>query len=125
MTRAEWELLAEGIAALPSDVRAEVDQKIARLTTTRPIQCPLLDEAEGACRVYAHRPSACRTYGYYVERGIGLHCDQITRAVEGHDDVVWGNQESVDAALSRGSGEPSSKSLVEWAAEPSSPSSEM
>ena len=108
LVRAEWELLREGIEALPSGVRVAVDQRIATLAALevagelpRHITCPLLDEQEGACLVYAQRPSACRTYGFYVERGIGLHCDQITLAIDGHEDVVWGNQEGVDGALAR------------------------
>ena len=112
--RAEWELLREGLDALAPDVRASVDARIAELATAerggrlpRHIVCPMLDEREGACLVYAQRPAACRTYGYYVERGIGLHCDMITEAVAARRDeydetdapIVWGNQESVDAAL--------------------------
>lgn len=108
LVREEWELLREGLDALPAEARAEVDARIAALALAeregrlpRHITCPMLDEREGACRVYAHRPTACRTYGFYVERGIGLHCDMITTAVaERPDDrVVWGNAESVDAAL--------------------------
>ena len=108
--RAEWELLREGLDALASEVRAEVDARIAKLavaeragTLPRHVTCPMLDEQSGACRVYAHRPSACRTYGFYVERGIGLHCDMITEAVASRPEdearVVWGNQASVDHAL--------------------------
>jgi Fe-S-cluster containining protein len=107
---AEWELLREGLDALPADVRAEVDARIEDLATqiregtlAAPIVCPMLDENEGACRVYAHRPAACRTYGFYVERGIGLHCSMVTGAVgarsRDEEPVVWGNQESVVAAL--------------------------
>ncbi|MDB4940990.1 MAG: hypothetical protein JWP97_524 [Labilithrix sp.] len=150
MVRAEWELLAEGIAALPGETRAVVAERIASLAAAerdgslpRHITCPLLDEAEGACLVYASRPGACRTYGFYVERGIGLHCDQITAAVEAHEDeaVTWGNQEGVDEALARmrpsdGPREPSLP-LTAWVSsspsvlsgdtrpDPSSPSSAM
>ena len=110
--RAEWELLREGLDALAPDVRSEVDASIEALASAeregrlpRHITCPMLDEAEGACRVYAHRPGACRTYGFYVERGIGLHCELVTEAVAARSDesgaVVWGNQEGVDYALAR------------------------
>ena len=66
----------------------------------------MLDEVEGACRVYAHRPGACRTYGFYVEQRLGLHCELVTEAVAARSDereapVVWGNQEGVDYALAR------------------------
>ena len=114
--RAEWELLVEGLALLPPEVRSDVVARIEDLAAAeregrlpRHITCPMLDEADGACRVYAHRPGACRTYGFYVERGLGLHCDLITDAVAEHEEsdgpVVWGNQASVDYALARLAGE--------------------
>lgn len=118
MTRAEWELLREGLDALPAAVRAEVDARIAALAhATRPIVCPMLDEKEGACLVYAHRPAMCRTYGFYVRRQDGIHCAIVER--QAPDDVVWGNQESVDDALAGLSG--AEVSLLEL----SSPSSAM
>lgn len=152
MTRVEWELLREGLDALAPDVRAGVDAGIAELAAAerekrvpRHVVCPMLDQDAGACRVYAHRPSACRTYGFYVERGIGLHCDMITEAVAARpaeeEPIVWGNAESVDYALARVAG--AEASLTAWASssssspdagvreppvplpEPSSPSSEM
>lgn len=153
LVRAEWELLREGLDALPPDVRADVDRRIAALATLeqrgalpRHVVCPMLDEAEGACRVYAHRPGACRTYGFYVERGIGLHCSMITEAVGARPadeaPVVWGNAESVDYALARLRDDACEEAspLTVWAAsssssppaapdepscEPSSPSSAM
>jgi Fe-S-cluster containining protein len=125
MVRAEWELLEEGLEALPLEVLAEVEARIEALAAAeregslgRPITCPMLDEAAGACRVYAHRPAACRTYGFYVERGLGLHCAQITEAVEEaatrDEAIVWGNQEGVDAALARLHGEGAPLPLTEW-----------
>ena len=155
LVRAEWQLLREGLDALEPNVRAEVDAKIADLAAAerdgrvpRHVVCPLLDEREGACRVYAHRPGACRTYGFYVERGIGLHCGMITAAVAARppdeEPIVWGNAEGVDYALARldGAADASTAgvSLTAWAswssseakvppppepADPSSPSSEM
>jgi uncharacterized protein len=116
--RAEWELLQEGLTALPPDVLREVGARVGELAVAeregrlpRHVTCPMLDEREGACRVYAHRPAACRTYGFYVERGIGLHCDQITEAVaakveDDENPIVWGNQEGVDDALARLAGAP-------------------
>ncbi len=76
----------------------------------------MLDREAGACLVYERRPGACRTYGFYVERGVGLHCAMITEAVDARPagdvtqaldaapdaaepPVVWGNAESVDTAL--------------------------
>ncbi|MEA2751391.1 MAG: hypothetical protein QOI41_5534 [Myxococcales bacterium] len=142
LVRAEWELLREGLDALAPDVRATVDARISSLTTLeregtlpRHIVCPMLDEAEGACRVYAHRPGACRTYGFYVERGIGLHCELVTDAVAQRPadeaPIVWGNAESVDYALARLAGERCEEPspLTAWAPSgpapsPSSPLSE-
>ncbi|MEQ9497138.1 MAG: YkgJ family cysteine cluster protein [Deltaproteobacteria bacterium] len=56
-----------------------------------PRVCPFLEE--GACSIYAVRPLACRTYGYYVEDGRGLWCDEIEQAVEAGraEGVVFGN----------------------------------
>jgi len=133
MVRAEWELLREGLDALAPAMRHEVDTRIAELGVAeregrlpRHITCPMLDEQEGACRVYAHRPAACRTYGFYVERGIGLHCEMITEAVAARpeDAIVWGNAESVDYALARLPG-PLAETplpLSAWALSSSSPS---
>ena len=116
VVRAEWELLQEGLEALAPDVRAGVVGRIEELGARgregklpRHVTCPMLDEAEGACRVYAHRPGACRTYGFYVERGLGLHCELVTEAVAEREEsgapVMWGNQEGVDYALARLAGE--------------------
>jgi Fe-S-cluster containining protein len=89
LTRAEWELLRPAIAEGASSDDARV--------------CPFLDRREGACRVYAFRPAACRTYGYYVERDRVLGCSQILARAE--DPVVWGNEQSVRQALATLSGE--------------------
>lgn len=158
LVRAEWDLLREGLDALPLETRALVAQRIEALATLereaslpRHIVCPLLDEIEGACRVYAHRPGACRTYGFYVERGIGLHCELITDAVKARpadeEPITWGNAESIDYAFARLDGATCEEAspLTAWAAswssgscsppdapdapppdrDPSSPSSEM
>jgi Fe-S-cluster containining protein len=123
MVRAEWELLEEGLDALLPDVRAQVDARIEALAASPsaslgPITCPMLDEAAGVCLVYAHRPAACRTYGFYVERGLGLHCAQITEAVEEaatrDETIVWGNQEGVDGALARLHVDAAPLPLTEW-----------
>ena len=112
LVRAEWDLLREGLDALAPSVRADVDARIAELAVAerekrvpRHVVCPMLDESEGACLVYAQRPGACRTYGFYVERGIGLHCGIVTEATVSRppdeEPIVWGNAESVDYALAR------------------------
>jgi Fe-S-cluster containining protein len=61
----------------------------------------MLEESTGACRVYVHRPVACRTYGFYVERDQGLYCSDIEARVAdgGWADVVWGNQANIERRL--------------------------
>lgn len=115
LTEAEWILLREGLATLPDAQRAAIRQKVAALAlqTDRPLVCPMLHSATGACPVYAHRPVACRSYGFYVQRDAGLYCRDIeTRVAAGElVDVVWGNQDGVDRQL-RATGE--TRSLTKW-----------
>ncbi|MGZ8959746.1 MAG: YkgJ family cysteine cluster protein [Methylosarcina sp.] len=103
LTSAEWDLLKEGLAALPSELLREIGRNIETLPEKplRPILCPLLDLSAGACRVYAHRPAACRTYGFYVQRDKGLYCKDIESRVAGGawSEVVWGNQDAIDRRL--------------------------
>jgi len=103
LTRAEWDLLREGLAALPAARFDEIARKIRALseTVTRPVVCPMLDESSGACPVYPHRPVACRTYGFFVDRDLGLYCRDIEALVAGGelDDVVWGNHEVIERQL--------------------------
>jgi len=111
----EWDWLREGLAALPPERLQEIGQDIAALAeqSTRPIVCPLLDRSAGACMVYAHRPVACRTYGFYVQRDQGLYCKDIeSRVADGAwAEVVWGNQDAIDRRLgSLGD----SRDLTEW-----------
>lgn len=98
LTRAEWDLLRAGLERLPADVLREIGERMYGLPV-----CPLLEES-GECRVYEHRPMACRTYGFYRERDKGLYCGEIAAKVERGEceDVVWGNAASVDAALGEG-----------------------
>lgn len=117
LTRDEWTLLREGIDALEPARRAEVEARVAALDPPRDghVVCPLLDDAEGACLVYAHRPAACRTYGFYVDRGSVLGCEQLVTAVTEsgeHDAIVWGNEASVRDATARVLGE--ERSLTSW-----------
>jgi uncharacterized protein len=96
ITRAEWELLR---GAIP-----------ASAATDDPRVCPFLDREQGACRVYAHRPAACRTYGYYVERDNVLGCAQILERADAP--IVWGNEDGVRQALATLSGD--ALPLAEW-----------
>lgn len=115
LTAKEWDLLREGLAALPPEQLQEIGREIAALAgqPARPIVCPLLDRSAGACRVYAHRPVACRTYGFYVQRDLGLYCKDIEARVAGGAwaEAVWGNQDAVDRRL-RALGE--TRELTEW-----------
>ena len=73
----------------------------------------MLDQSAGSCKVYAYRPVACRTYGFYVQRDKGLYFKDIEMHVANGDwvGVVWGNQDPVDRRLS-GLGD--SRDLTEW-----------
>jgi Fe-S-cluster containining protein len=115
LTAAEWRLLQEGLAALTPEQLAEIRRRIAALATqpSRPVVCPLLDQATNACPVYAQRPVACRTYGFYVQRELGLYCSEIEAQVADGTlaEVVWGNHDVIDQSLTR-QGE--SRALTEW-----------
>ena len=115
LTAAEWDWLKVGLVALPPEQLQEIGRGIVALTeqTARPIVCPMLDQTAGACRVYVHRPVACRTYGFYVQRDKGLYCKDIeTRVADGNwAEVVWGNQDAVDKQLGSLS---DSRELTEW-----------
>jgi Fe-S-cluster containining protein len=115
LTAAEWDWLRDGLAALPPELLREIGRDIAALDeqSSRPITCPLLDQSAGACMVYVHRPVACRTYGFYVQRDKGLYCKDIeSRVAEGAlAGVVWGNQDAIDRRLP-GLGD--SRDLTEW-----------
>lgn len=116
LTAAEWTRLAEGIAQLAEEVQHEIEAKILALGEgERPfIVCPLLDEASGACRVYHHRPAACRMYGFYVSRYNNQWCEQIDALFEAGqlDGVTLGNYAAMKRQLHRQFGE--TKTLVEW-----------
>ena len=115
LTAEEWDLLRAGLAALPPERLREIGRDVAALAeqASRPIVCPMLDQSAGACRVYAHRPVACRTYGYYVKRDQGLYCTDIEARVAYGDwaGVVWGNHDTIDRRLD-GLGD--SRDLTEW-----------
>ena len=103
ITEVEWQLLQAAFRALPDDVQLEVDGRVRALALNpeRPLACPLLDSARGQCRIYAARPIACRTYGFYVQRGQGLYCRHIEQRVEQGEwhDVIWGNHDAIDRRL--------------------------
>ena len=104
LTAAEWGLLRAALAALAPPRLTEIRQKMAALVASPrsfSVVCPLLDPASGACPVYAARPVACRTYGFYVQRELGLYCHAIeSRVADGAlSGVVWGNHDAIDRRL--------------------------
>ncbi|ENO89555.1 YkgJ family cysteine cluster protein [Thauera linaloolentis] len=115
LTAGEWALLRSGLEALDASRLREIRQRIAALgdAPAAPLTCPMLDRESGACPVYAQRPVACRTYGFYVQRDLGLYCSDIeASAARGVlADVIWGNQDAIDRALAV-DGE--ARSLSEW-----------
>ena len=113
LTLAEWDLLRQGLQDLAPVRLQEISSNMATLNQSRPITCPMLDLAAGTCPVYAQRPVACRTYGFYVQRDKGLYCNDIkTRVDDGTwADVVWGNHDAIDQRLAD-LGE--SRTLTDW-----------
>ena len=115
LTLAEWDLLREGLTALAPERLLEIRRNMTALTgqQSAPVTCPLLDLDTGSCPVYAQRPVACRTYGFYVQRDLGLYCNDIeSRVADGAlADVVWGNHDAIDHRLA-GLGE--SRALTDW-----------
>lgn len=102
LTTAEWDLLQEGLATLAPERLGEISRDMASLAAcSRPIVCPLLDRSMGVCPVYGQRPVACRTYGFYVQRHLGLYCHDIEMRVAAGTlaDVVWGNHDAIDHRL--------------------------
>jgi Fe-S-cluster containining protein len=116
LTIAEWNLLREALAELTPEQLEEITKRMAAHTLSRPVTCPLLDLSTGACPVYLHRPVACRTYGFYVQRDLGLYCHDIEASVADGKltDVVWGNHDAIDHRLAA-LGE--SRPLTDWFAE--------
>jgi uncharacterized protein len=98
----EWELLKKGLAKLPEEQIKKIRQAVTTIgNQTSSIVCPLLDQSIGACCVYQYRPVVCRTYGFYVRRGIGIHCKEIESLVNkgSLNEVVWGNHDVIDHQL--------------------------
>jgi Fe-S-cluster containining protein len=118
LTATEWALLREGLAGLPAQRLEDIRRNVADLAGQGepPVVCPLLDRISGACPVYAQRPVACRSYGFYVQRELGLYCGEIESRVAAGKlaDVVWGNHDAIDRRLA-GLGE--SRALTEWFAD--------
>lgn len=115
LTATEWDMLQEGLATLTPEHLVEIQERVKALASqsARPFVCPLLDQATNACPVYMQRPVACRTYGFYVQRELGLYCGDIEAQVADGmlAEVVWGNHDVIDQSLA-GLGEV--RPLTEW-----------
>src|SRR5208337_2988655 len=102
LTHAEWNLVEDGLAHLPQHLQLAIAGRIGELIPSAPHHiCPFLDRDAASCLIYNHRPTACRTYGFYVERDRGLYCRQIEERVDSGElaDVVWGNVAGVESRL--------------------------
>ncbi|MEM9557950.1 MAG: YkgJ family cysteine cluster protein [Acidobacteriota bacterium] len=124
LTAAEWRRLEAGLEALPPEERSTVEARLADAArgSERPHICPFLDRRRGRCRVYAHRPIACRTYGFYRGRDGGRFCGLVAETIEETESeatgpssgtqVIWGNHDAVERRLERDAGP--SIPLADW-----------
>ena len=117
ITSIEWLLLYEGLKQLDQDALSEIQQSVSHWEPhiKGPLTCPFLDKTSESCRVYPYRPIACRTYGFFMDRGTGLFCKMIEeRLFNQHEPpVVFGNQRSVELQMAQ-FGE--QKPLTDWLA---------
>ena len=99
----QWGALRAALAALPVAEIATIRRRLDALgpAPAAPVTCPLLDPQSGACPVYAARPLACRSYGFYVERDTGLYCAEIEARVAAgaYPEVIWGHQGRLETRL--------------------------
>ena len=118
ITRSEWSRLKEGLIRLPEDEARQIQNEVKDLAReSGPLICPLLNQSEGACKVYPYRPLACRSYGYFIQKGVGLHCKKIEAQVNqgALDRVVWGNQDALERDMRQ---EGAARSLHDWFIDP-------
>jgi Fe-S-cluster containining protein len=96
----EWRDIAAALDALPAPIAEAARARIAASAAAeRPIVCPLLDTAAGACLVYEARPIACRAYGFYAERDLVLGCYRIATLAADRPEIVWGNHPALESQL--------------------------
>lgn len=120
LTRAEWELVRDALAALPEEERtacSEGARALARAVRVRGreqrCQCPLFDPVRQTCRVYAARPLACRSYGFYAGRSHDAWCELVADHVaQVRGALVFGNLDALERELTRAAGE--RRSLLDW-----------
>lgn len=99
----EWSEVERGLTALNEDRQREIAARMDAAAGA-PHVCPFLNLDSGQCSIYAHRPLACRTYGFYAGRDGGRYCGMIRERVEAGQwqDVVWGNHDAVVAQYQSG-----------------------
>lgn len=99
---AEWASVEEGLRALADGAQREIRLRMDEVQGP-PYVCPFLDLEVGQCRIYEHRPLACRMFGFYVEREGGRYCEIIRDKVARSElrEVVWGNHEAVEVVANR------------------------
>lgn len=109
LTRAEWQRLEAGLAKLDESVSQQIETRLqaAAQRSERPHICPFLERTSGACRVYDHRPAACRAYGFYRARSGGRFCDLVQSMIDrdGEEGLIWGNHDALEQRLERAHGE--------------------
>jgi Fe-S-cluster containining protein len=100
VSAAEWARIDAAVQALAAEIAKSARERIRQSSVaTRPVVCPLLDTATGACLIYDARPIACRAYGFYAERDSVLGCPRIEAIGHATPDVVWGNHAALDQEL--------------------------
>lgn len=100
VSETEWRRIAAALDVLPTPTAESARHRIAASASlSRPVVCPLLDLAAGACLIYDARPIACRTYGFYADRECVLGCHRIESIAKQSPDIIWGNHRAVEARL--------------------------
>jgi len=100
VTEPEWRRIADALATLPAPTADAARRRIGiSASASRPVVCPLLDAATGACLIYDARPIACRAYGFYAERDSVLGCHRIESIAKQSPDVIWGNHPALEERL--------------------------
>ena len=101
----EWRRLSRGIEGLDASTRNAARARLqdAEAAPEGQVTCPLLDGDRGLCLVYADRPSACRSSGFYRTRAFDLWCPDVTDHLQrpGTEALVMGNQDALDRQLVR------------------------
>lgn len=108
LSEPEWRLLE------PALTPSQRQRIAAGANAPRPVTCPLLDLDAGACQVYAVRPLACRTYGYYAERDKVLGCHRVEAAARADSSILWGNHAALETRTAEELG--AVQPLSAWAA---------